>query len=101
VLEAPKHAPERRYGPKKRAPVIRGVRRSLTEDEQHKLADAVVEHLEPNNWKIDKGEPVGRHRPNLMKQSDNNVGDAAYTWFGAAGPSDGNVRWTPVGLHPI
>jgi len=59
--------------------LIRGVRRSLTEDEQHKLADAVVEHLERNNWKIEKGEPVGRNGRNLMKQFDNNAGDAAWT----------------------
>jgi hypothetical protein len=33
--------------------MIRGMRRSLTEDEQHKVADAIVEHLESHNWKIE------------------------------------------------
>jgi len=77
VLRAPKPGPERRYGPGKGLSVIRSVRVSLTEDEQHKLADAVVGHLERNNWKIEKDETVARHGPNLMRQSDNNAGDAA------------------------
>lgn len=67
-----------RCGPKKkgsRSPAT--CRRSLTEDEQHKLAHAVVEHLEPNNWKIEKGEPVGRHGSNPVKQFDNNARGAA------------------------
>jgi hypothetical protein len=34
--------------------LIRGMRRSLTDDEQHKVADAIVEHLEKNNWKIEQ-----------------------------------------------
>jgi hypothetical protein len=40
---------------------IRGIRRTLTEDEQHKVADAIVAHLESHNWKIEKGPPVEGH----------------------------------------
>jgi hypothetical protein len=29
------------------------MRRSLTEDEQSKVADAIVKHLESSNWKIE------------------------------------------------
>ena len=35
--------------------LIRGMRRSLTEDEQHNVATAIVQHLEQNNWKIEQG----------------------------------------------
>jgi hypothetical protein len=47
--------------------LIRGMRRSLTEDEQHKVADAIVEHLEHNNWKIEQGFPREGHGQHLMK----------------------------------
>jgi hypothetical protein len=40
---------------------IRGMRRSLTEDEQHKVADAIVQHLESHNWKIELGPPAEGH----------------------------------------
>jgi hypothetical protein len=38
--------------------LIRGMRRSLTEDEQHKIAGAMVEELKQSNWKIEQG-PMG------------------------------------------
>ena len=38
--------------------LCRGMRRSLTEDEQHKVAAAIVEHLERRNWKIERGPPL-------------------------------------------
>jgi hypothetical protein len=44
---------------------IRGMRRALTEDEQHKIAEKIVAHLESTNWKIEKGPPFegqGRSR---------------------------------------
>jgi hypothetical protein len=47
--------------------LIRGMRRSLTEDEQHKAADAIVEHLERSNWKIEQGPPREGHGHHLMK----------------------------------
>jgi hypothetical protein len=33
------------------------MRRSLTEEEQHKIAGAIVDHLESHNWKIEHGRP--------------------------------------------
>jgi hypothetical protein len=41
--------------------LIRGMRRSLTEEEQHKIAKAIVEHLERSNWKIEQGPPAEGH----------------------------------------
>jgi hypothetical protein len=46
--------------------LIRGMRRSLSEEEQHKIAGAIVEHLEQSNWKIEKGPPSEGHGPHLM-----------------------------------
>jgi hypothetical protein len=54
-------------GLRKGLSLVRGMRRSLSEDEQHKVADAIVEHLEQCNWKIEQSEPIGGHGPNLMK----------------------------------
>jgi hypothetical protein len=42
-------------GLRKGLSLIRGMRRSLTEDEQHKIAGVIVEHLEQSNWKIEQG----------------------------------------------
>jgi hypothetical protein len=38
--------------------LVRGMRRALTEEEQHKVAGAIVEHLESTNWKIEQGPPA-------------------------------------------
>jgi hypothetical protein len=46
--------------------LIRGMRRSLTEDEQHKVANAIVEHLESTNWKIEKGPPIEGHGQHII-----------------------------------
>ena len=45
---------EHRNGASERAQ-IRGMRRALTEDEQHKVASCIAEHLESTNWKIEQG----------------------------------------------
>jgi hypothetical protein len=37
-----------------------------TEDEQHKVADAIVQHLESTNWKIEKGPPAEGHGQYLI-----------------------------------
>ena len=42
--------------------------RSLTEEEQHKIAGAIVEHLEQSNWKIEQGPPREGHGPHLMSK---------------------------------
>jgi hypothetical protein len=44
-------------GLRKGLSLIRGMRRSLTEEEQHKIAGAIVEQLEDQNWKIEHGRP--------------------------------------------
>jgi hypothetical protein len=41
--------------------LIRGMRRELTEEEQHKIAEKIVEHLERSNWKIEQGPPAEGH----------------------------------------
>jgi hypothetical protein len=46
--------------------LIRGMRRALTEDEQHKVAAAIVEHLESTNWRIEQGAAREGHGPGLM-----------------------------------
>ena len=53
-------------GLRKGLSLIRGMRRSLTEEEQHKIAGAIVEHLESHNWKIEHGPPSEGHGPYLM-----------------------------------
>jgi hypothetical protein len=45
---------------------VRGMRRSLTEDEQHKVASAIVHHLESTNRKIEKGPPAEGHGQYLI-----------------------------------
>jgi hypothetical protein len=42
------------------------MRRSLTEEEQHKVADAIVKHLESSNYKIVQGPPLQGHGTSLM-----------------------------------
>ena len=48
--------------------LVRGMRRSLTEDEQHKIAGAIVEHLEESNWRIEQGPVREGHGPGLMSK---------------------------------
>jgi hypothetical protein len=45
---------------------VRGMRRSLTEDEQRKIADAIIAHLESTNWKIELGPPLEGHGQYLI-----------------------------------
>jgi hypothetical protein len=55
-------------GLRKGLSLIRGMRRALTEDEQHKVAGAIVEHLESTNWKIEQGATREGHS-GLMENS--------------------------------
>jgi hypothetical protein len=48
--------------------LVRGMRRSLSEDDQHKIAGAIVEHLEQSNWKIEPGPAREGHGPGLMRK---------------------------------
>jgi hypothetical protein len=45
--------------------LCRGMRRSLTEDEQNKVAAAIVAELKRNNWKIALGAPLEGHGQHL------------------------------------
>jgi hypothetical protein len=38
--------------------LIRGTRRSLTEDQERIIADAIVRHLEQGNWRVERGTPA-------------------------------------------
>jgi hypothetical protein len=51
--------------------LIRGMRRSLTDAEQDRVADAIVEHLELSNWKIEEGPPLPGHGTNLQRRNAN------------------------------
>jgi hypothetical protein len=43
--------------------LVRGMRRALTDDEQHKVAGAIVEYLERSNRRIEQGPmPEGHSR---------------------------------------
>jgi hypothetical protein len=55
-------------GLRKGLSLIRGMRRSLTDAEQHKVADAIVEHLEKSNWNIEHGPSREGHGPHLMSK---------------------------------
>jgi hypothetical protein len=37
--------------------LIRGTRRSLTEDQERIIADAIMKHLEQGNWSVERGPP--------------------------------------------
>jgi hypothetical protein len=37
-----------------------------TEDEQHNVATAIVEHLEQSNWKIESGSPLEGHGQHII-----------------------------------
>ena len=53
-------------GLRKGLSLVRGMRRSLTDDEQHKVADAIVGHLERSNWRIEQRPVREGHGPHLM-----------------------------------
>jgi len=54
-------------GLRKGLALIRGMRRSLTEEEQQRVAGAIVEHLEQSNWRIEQGPEREGHGPNIMR----------------------------------
>jgi hypothetical protein len=53
-------------GLRKGLQLIRGARRTFSEEEQQKIARVIVEDLEKNNWKIELGPPVDGHGSALM-----------------------------------
>ena len=54
-----------KLGLRKGLRLIRGMRRALTDDEQEKIARAIVDDLERNNWRVEQGPPVKGHGPTL------------------------------------
>jgi hypothetical protein len=56
-------------GLRKGLKLIRGARRTFTEDEQRKIAWAIVEDLERSNWKIEQGPPLQGHGSEMMGSS--------------------------------
>ena len=55
-------------GLRKGLSLIRGMRRLLTEDEQHKVATAVVEHLEEHHLEDRTRSNARGHGPSLMSK---------------------------------
>jgi hypothetical protein len=45
--------------------LVRGMRRSLTEKKQHKIARAIIDHLQSPNWAIERV-PPREHGPRAM-----------------------------------
>jgi hypothetical protein len=56
-----------KLGLRKGLGLIRGMRRSLTDDEQDRVAEAIVKHLELSNLKIEEGPPQPGHGTNLSQ----------------------------------
>lgn len=59
-----------KLGLRKGLALIRGMRRSLTVQEQDRVSQAIVEHLELSNWKIEEGPVRDGHGPTIMSQGD-------------------------------
>jgi IstB-like ATP binding protein len=76
---------------------VRGMRRSLTDDEQHKVAGAIVEHLEHSNWKIERG-PMPEGQPPLVDRRQREA--AAGRLGGRAGGDRLGRRCARVQLTP-
>jgi hypothetical protein len=55
-----------KMGLRKGLALVRGMRRSLTDHEQNTVSQAIVDHLELSNWKIEEGLPPEGHGPNIM-----------------------------------
>jgi hypothetical protein len=62
-------------GLRKGLSLVRGMRRSLTEEQQHTVAEAIVQHLGQNNWKIEQGPALEGHGPHLMSKRPDHRGD--------------------------
>lgn len=45
---------------------IRAMRRTLDDSQQDRVAQAIVEHLELSNWKIEQGPEAKGHGSNIM-----------------------------------
>ena len=45
--------------------LVHGMRRKLTEEERNRVADAIVDQVLRSNYKIEVGDPMEGHGPNL------------------------------------
>jgi hypothetical protein len=70
VVNRRRSALSRQNGAAEGACTLRGMRRSLTEDQQDSVAKAIVEHLELSNWKIEQGPPLGGHGSSLIPKQE-------------------------------
>ena len=50
--------------------LVRGMRRKLSEEERNRVADAIVDQVLRSNYKIEVGEPMEGHGPNLMPRDN-------------------------------
>jgi hypothetical protein len=48
--------------------LVRGMRRSWSEDQQLVVAAVIVEHLEQSNWEIERAPEREGHGPHLMSK---------------------------------
>jgi hypothetical protein len=55
-----------KLGLRKGLALIRGMRRALTDDDQDRVAEAIVKHLELTNWKVEEGQLPEGHGPQIM-----------------------------------
>jgi hypothetical protein len=44
--------------------LVRGMRRQLSENERGRVAEAIVDHLDRANWRIEPGPPLAGHGRN-------------------------------------
>jgi hypothetical protein len=50
--------------------MIRGMRKSLTDEQQDRVAEMMVEDLQRQNWKIEKG-PMPNGHSGIIGKTDN------------------------------
>ena len=48
--------------------LVHGMRRKLTEEERNRVAEAIVDQVLRSNYKIEAGDPIEGHGPNLTPQ---------------------------------
>jgi hypothetical protein len=47
--------------------ILHGMRKSLTDEQQDRVAEMMVEDLRRQNWKIEKGPEAPGHGPQIMR----------------------------------
>jgi hypothetical protein len=54
-------------GLRKGLALIRGARRTFSEDEQETIAKAIVDDLQRSNWKFEQGPGAAGHGPHIIR----------------------------------